>query len=54
MRAMTVTVRPAASPGRASRSSTFHTIWPREAPIAWAAATTPGSTSRSAVSTRRA
>src|SRR5512138_867687 len=43
-------VSAATRPGRASGSSTLRTIWAGEAPMACAASTSPGSTSRSAAS----
>ncbi len=47
-------VNPATTPGSDSGNSTLKTIWLVVAPIACAASIRPRSTSRSAVSTRRA
>ncbi|MNN32696.1 hypothetical protein D3C81_1464270 [compost metagenome] len=51
---MAVTVRAASRPGRASGSRALRTICRVVAPIAWVASMMPRSTSRSAVSARRA
>ncbi|MNE42601.1 hypothetical protein D3C80_1367340 [compost metagenome] len=51
---MAVTVTAAKMPGSASGSRALSTIWRVLAPIAWVASMMPRSTSRSAVSTRRA
>ena len=51
---MTDVESPSTIAGRASASSTFPMIVPRRAPSDFAASTSPSSTSRSAISTRRA